>query len=244
MTRRLLLYKTGETDPQLVSAIGDYERWFERVVGEDARLELHRAFERPRHVWAGYDGMVITGSPRSLVEPEPWMDEAADFVRRAADAGVAVLGVCFGHQLIGYAYGGRVRQNPNGWEVGTISVGLTDEGRKDPLFRGLPGELQVNQSHRDEVCVLGPETRRLAGGAHTENQAIAVAGHVRGVQFHPEMDGAVIRRIITHRRELLDADAARRGRPQAIAERLALSGDTPHAERVLKNFVREIVRAA
>ncbi|HEY7954034.1 MAG TPA: gamma-glutamyl-gamma-aminobutyrate hydrolase family protein [Polyangia bacterium] len=244
MNPRLLLYKTGETDPNLVDDIGDYERWFARVVGAAATLEIHRAFEAPRHRLSGYDGLVITGSPRSLVEPEPWMDDAADFVRQAAGAGVAVLGVCFGHQLVGHAFGGRVRVNPNGWEVGTIEVALTDEGLRDPLFLGLPGRLRVNQSHRDEVDALGPEMRRLAGSAHTPNQAIAVGAHVRGVQFHPEMNGLVIRRIINHRRELLEADAARRGAPEAIAAQLAGSGDTPEAESVLRNFVAHFVRAA
>jgi GMP synthase (glutamine-hydrolysing) len=241
--QRILLYKTGETDPTLVPHIGDYERWFARVIGDDAALELHRAFERPQHDLSGYDGMVISGSPRSLVEPEPWMDDAAEFVRRAEDAGVPVLGVCFGHQLIGYAYGGRVRQNPNGWEVGTVDVELTDEGADDPLFTGLPRRLRVNQSHRDELGTLGPRARRLAGSAHTETQAIAVGEHVRGVQFHPEMDGFVIQRIIEHRRILLSDDARLRCRASfCVDERIRASGDTPDAERVIKNFVEHFVR--
>jgi GMP synthase (glutamine-hydrolysing) len=239
------LYKTGETDPQLICDIGDYERWFARVLGARCRLEIHRAFEAPRHRLRGYDGMVITGSPRSLVEPEPWMDDAAAFVRAADDAGVPVLGVCFGHQLVGYAYGGRVRQNPNGWEVGTTTVELTGEGASDPLFAGLPPRVRVNQSHRDEVWPLGPALTRLAAGAHTPAQAIAAGDHVRGVQFHPEMDGAVIRRLIAHRRTILDADAAARRRSRHSVDTLIRdAGDTPEAEKVLDNFVRAFVRAA
>ncbi len=243
--RNLLLYKTGETDPQLIRDIGDYEGWFSRVLsGQGCRLELHRAFEAPRHRLGGYDGLVITGSPRSLVEPEPWMDDAAEFIRAAADAGVPVLGVCFGHQLIGYAFGGRVRKNPNGWEVGSVEVELTDEGARDPLFAGLPRTLRVNQSHRDEVEILGPGVKRLAEGAHTANQAIAAAPHVRGVQFHPEMNAPVIRRLLEHRRAILCADAASRGRMLCVDSLLAAARDTPDAEGVLKNFVENFVRAA
>ena len=241
----ILLYKTGETHPALVPAIGDYEAWFARVLGEGVTLELHRAFEKPRHAPGGYDGMVITGSPRSLVdgEIEPWMDDAAAFVRAAADAGVPVLGVCFGHQLVGYAYGGRVRTNPNGWEVGTVDVELTDEGARDPLFAGLGRRLCVNQSHRDEVGTIGPETRVLAAGAHTAHQAIAVGDHVRGVQFHPEIDASTIRRIIEHRRLILTDDAARRCRADYCVDTLiARAANTPDAERVLVNFVDGFVR--
>jgi GMP synthase (glutamine-hydrolysing) len=242
---RILLYKTGETDPRLVPTIGDYETWFGRVFGDDATLEVHCAFDKPQHKLAGYDGMVITGSPRSLVdgEVEPWMDDAAAFVRAADDAGVPVLGVCFGHQLVGYAYGGRVRTNPNGWEVGTVDVALTDEGARDPLFAGLPRRIFVNQSHRDEVGTLGPTTRVLAAGAHTPHQAIAVGDHVRGVQFHPEMNAPVIQRIIAHRRLILADDAARRSRANYCVDSLiARATDTPDAERVLRNFVDQFIR--
>jgi GMP synthase (glutamine-hydrolysing) len=234
---RILLYKTGETDPTLVPHIGDYEAWFARVLGDEYALEVHRAFERPQHRLDGYDGMVITGSPRSLAAPkiEPWMDDAAAFVRDAATAGVPVLGVCFGHQLVGYAWGGRVRQNPNGWEVGTVDVELTDEGARDPLFAGLPRRLRVIQSHQDEVDVLGPETRVLSTSAHTQHQAIAVGAHVRGVQFHPEMSAPIIRRVMEHRRSVLQRDVDR-----LIAD----ASDCPDAERVLRNFVENFVRVS
>jgi GMP synthase (glutamine-hydrolysing) len=244
MRRHLLLYKTGETDPRLIDDIGDYERWFSRVLGPGFTLELHRAFEAPRHRLSGYDGLIITGSPRSLVEPEPWMDDSAAFVLQAADAGVPVLGVCFGHQLLGHAWGGRVRKNPNGWEVGTAWVELTDEGRRDPLFAELPERLQVNQSHRDEVHALGPDVRQLATGGHTAVQALAVCEHVRGVQFHPEMSGAIIRRILVNRREILSDDFRARGRSDTIDELIAQADDTPNSERVLQNFARAFVRRA
>jgi GMP synthase (glutamine-hydrolysing) len=164
-------------------------------------------------------------------------------VRAAADAGVPVLGVCFGHQLVGYAYGGRVRTNPNGWEVGTVGVELTDEGARDPLFAGLPRRIFVNQSHRDEVGALGPGTRLLASGAHTPHQAIAVGDHVRGVQFHPEIDAFTIQRIIEHRRLILADDAARRSRDgYSVDTLIAGAQNTPDAERVLRNFVEQFVR--
>lgn len=241
--RHLLLYNNGETPPSLQQDLGDYAAWFQRVLGGDVTLELHRGFERPRHRVTGYDGLILSGSPRSLAEPEPWMDEAADFVRTAASAGVPVLGVCFGHQLLGHAFGGRVRVNPKGWEVGTIEVELTDEGARDPLFVGLGRRLVVNQSHRDEVYELG-EAVRLAGGEHTEVQALAVGTHVRGVQFHPEMNAVVVRGLMTWRRLILTEDWARRDHAHTVEDRLGAACDTPDGERVLRNFVTELVKHA
>jgi len=241
--KRVLLYKTGESAPALARDVGDYERWFARVLDGIVRLELHLAFAgAPRPPGTTYDGVLVTGSPRSLVAPEPWMDEAAAFIRDVAAAGVPVLGVCFGHQLVGYAFGGAVRPNPRGWEVGSHEVALTDDGLRDPLFRDLPARLRVNQSHRDEVWPLGSSTRPLAANAHSPAQAIGVGEHVRGVQFHPEIDAVVMRRLIAERRALLADECARRG--ACLETLLAGAADTPDGERVLVNFVEAFVRAA
>ena len=189
--------------------------------------------------------MVITGSPRSLVEGSSrgWTTPPRSCAP-PTDAGVPVLGVCFGHQLVGYAYGGRVRKNPNGWEVGTVDVELTDEGARDPLFAGLPRRIFVNQSHRDEVGTLGPDTRVLAAGAHTPHQAIAV-GDARA------------RRAVSSRDERAGHPAHHRAPPPpsspttpAVAAAPATAStrsspapsDTPDAERVLVNFVDQFVQ--
>jgi GMP synthase (glutamine-hydrolysing) len=243
--RTVLLFKTGQTDGSLKGDIGDYEEWFSRILGEAVRLDVHDAITEPRADVSGLDGLLITGSPRSLVDPEPWMNEAAETVRRAHAIGVPTLGVCFGHQLIGHAFGARVRMNPNGWEFGTREVDLTDDGANDPLFAGLPRRVRVNQSHRDEVWELGATIRRLAGSDHTETQAIAVGTHVRGVQFHPEMSGKVVRRIIEYRKTILEEDLSCRGRCRTQLGRVVdASTDTPHGEQVLRHFVERFVRAA
>ena len=243
--RRLLLFKTGQTDTSLRGDIGDYEEWFARVLGDEISLDVHDAVTSPFADVSGLDGFIISGSPRSLVEPESWMHEAADTVRRAAAHGVPVLGVCFGHQLVAHAFGARVRMNPNGWEVGTSDVELTDAGAADLLFAGLPRRVRVNQSHRDEVWELSDSFRLLAGSAHTPTQAIAIGEHVRGVQFHPEMDGKVVRRIIEHRRPILETDLECRGRCRTqLGGIMNGSTDTPHGEQVLKHFLERFVSAA
>ena len=239
-TCRILLYKNGESDPAAMGELGCYERWFERSLPPSVRLEVHRGFDAPRHPLQGYDGLLLSGSPRSLVEREPWMDDAADFVRHAADVGVPVLGVCFGHQLVGYAWGCPVRQNPQGWEAGTTTVRLTEAGRRDPLFRGLSpgGGLAVNQSHRDELGAAAEGLGVLAENDHSAVQALAVGDHVRSVQFHPEMSAAEVRRLVAFRRVALDADARARNRPERCVEELiARAADTPAAQRLLHNWL-------
>ena len=67
---------------------------------------------------------------------------------------------------------------------------------------------------------------------------------MRGVQFHPEMNGVVIRRLINHRRAILHADVLQRGRAVTVDGLLAEAADTPDAEKVLQNFARHFVKAA
>ncbi|HJZ86491.1 MAG TPA: gamma-glutamyl-gamma-aminobutyrate hydrolase family protein [Polyangia bacterium] len=236
MTRpRLLLLKCGAAPREMAARCGDYQDWFSqglRGVPWDLVEPYQGAFQKPD--LAAYAGVLISGSPRSVSRPEPWMEEVADLVRAAHRRGTPVLGVCFGHQLIAWAFGGRVIRNPRGWELGTVDVEMTSDGRADPLFRGLGGPkgcLRVNETHEDAVDELSLPAgmRVLAQNAQTPVQALAYGDHVRGVQFHPEVTAAAAREYCVRR-----ADQVGLERAHALAQ---AATDTPDGERVLANFV-------
>jgi GMP synthase (glutamine-hydrolysing) len=127
------------------------------------------------------------------------MAELGRWARDAAAAGQPVLGVCFGHQLVGEALGGRAGRNPTGRETGTTEVHLTPEGRADPLFAGLPPVLAVQQTHSDALVVAPPDAVCLAGNASTPWQALAWGPMLRTVQFHPEMGAEALRELLAAR---------------------------------------------
>ncbi len=240
--KNVLLLKAGEAAHDVQRTVGDYERWFvESLAADGCRFDLlavHRGAAPPRSA-AGYDAVMMTGSPLSVTRPEPWMERAAHFMMDSAAQGIPVLGVCFGHQLLAHAHGARVVRNPQGREVGTVEVTLSAAGRDDPLFHGLPERFAVQATHEDIVEQPPAGATVLAGNANTAVQALAFGPLLRGVQFHPEVHPAAMRALILARAQKLEDEAV--GRGQAPGERMTrlLAGiaPSPAGQHILRNFV-------
>lgn len=247
----LLVYLAGAPPESVEARHGDFARWFGELASPyplHLRVCDGPAGERPPSP-RELAGIVITGSPSSLTAPEPWMEEAIALVRAGAEVGTPVLGVCFGHQVIGAAFGANVVRNPAGWEMGTHEVELTQTGRRDPLFRDMPSRFCANFSHRD---IVDPATVSAGNGlqvlAHNERagaQALAAGETVRGVQFHPEFTGEITRDYVRTRWDALEADALERSahgdHPERLFERTL---DCPQARHVFERFLEHFVSKA
>ncbi len=134
------------------------------------------------------DALVVLGGYEAAYDDDPRLAAEQELLRATVAAGVPVLGVCLGHQLLAAAFGGTVRRHPDGLEKGATSVRLLPAAADDPLFGALPvGEpLGVVQFHGDEVSELPPGAVLLASSDHSRVQAFRVGDRAWGVQFHPE----------------------------------------------------------
>jgi GMP synthase (glutamine-hydrolysing) len=237
----ILLVKCGDAANHIRLKVGDYDSWFAwALAGVRVNVNVVRPYLRESLPSAKpYDAVLVTGSSSSVREQLPWMKQTTTWLRDTAEAGKPILGVCFGHQLLGEAYGSKVVLNPNGRETGSIDLELTAEGRADPLFAGAPPQLTVQATHEDIVDRAPAGTRVLAGNGNTALQAVAFAKKVRGVQFHPELSAEGMRALIESRIEKLEAEAVARGVPKGHQVPRLLAGirPTPFGPQLLRNFL-------
>ncbi len=151
---------------------------------------------------AGFSHIILTGSESSIVEREPWADAEAAMVREAVAGGAAVLGSCWGHQLLAYALAGEahVRRAARP-EIGWIAIRL----EKDSELLGPAGTAPFTFSiHYDEVVDLPPGFEVLASTESCPIEAFRLTGKpVWGLQCHPEID---IRTGLKNLRDLVDRD--------------------------------------
>jgi len=149
------------------------------------RVELDEGDALPP--WQDFVAIVAMGGPMSVNDDAelPWLTAEKQAIADAVRAGVPYWGSCLGVQLLAAALGARVYSGTQP-EVGVLPVTLTDEGRSDPVFAGLPAEFLTLQWHGDTFDV--PEGGvLLASSPAFPNQAFRVGRTAYGVQFHVEV---------------------------------------------------------
>lgn len=137
---------------------------------------------------APYDKIIVSGSLTAATDDAPWIDRLLDFIRKAIELKKPYLGICYGHQVLARAIGGKtfVRRAEKG-EFGWTKIQTTED---NPLFAGLPKEFYSFESHFDEVTALPPGLKNFARSETCPIQACQFRDlPIFGIQFHPEKDG-------------------------------------------------------
>jgi GMP synthase (glutamine-hydrolysing) len=215
---------------------GDYAALIRATIGDAwpgtwTDVDLRHGAPLPEP--SGLAGVIVTGSSSSVTERAPWMLRTEEYLRGLTARGVPTFGICFGHQLLGQALGGEVTKNPRGREIGTVDVNLLAD---DPLLAATPPPHRANATHVDSIGRLPPGARVLARTALDPHAVVRFSAETWGVQFHPEMDGAIIRTYLEVRRALIAAEGI------DADQLLATAADAFAGESTLRRFA-EIVAA-
>lgn len=232
----LLIVQTGNTLPAIRARHGDFADWMRRGLGLERRhveVCMVHSGDRPRPA-EHYRAALVTGSASMVSDRLDWSEATSDWLRAAYARGLPLLGICYGHQLIAQALGGRVDYNPRGREMGTVEIERTDAD--DALFERMPKRFRAHATHEQSVVEMPPGATLLARSALDDCQAFRIGERCWGMQFHPEFSAAIMRAYIDGRRDALITE----GR-DAAALRGAVQ-PTPWARRALRRFA-QVARA-
>ncbi|MEQ9694596.1 type 1 glutamine amidotransferase [Shimia sp. SDUM112013] len=139
-----------------------------------------------------FDGVMITGSPASVHDTDPWVGQLFDLIREMDAKEVPVFGACFGHQAIALALGGKVGRNPEGWVHG---FAMTDSVGELP-FSERPAQVGLYASHIEQVVDVPEGAEIVASGPGCKVGGYLKGRHIFTTQYHPEMTDGFIADLV------------------------------------------------
>lgn len=171
------ILQTGRSPDSIRDKHGDYDEFFKRYLdGRGFEFVTYEVLDgkfpsSPQDA----DGWLITGSRFGAYEDHDWIPPLEDFLRATFAAKLPIFGVCFGHQILAQALGGKVEKFAGGWSVGPTAY-------KSERF----GDQKMVAWHQDQVTQL-PETATVVGSSDFCENAILVYGdQALTIQPHPE----------------------------------------------------------
>ena len=207
--KTLAILNCDRIQAKWVEIYGDYPAMFMTLLApfaEEVEFEIFDVIqgEYPDAI-DDVDGYLITGSRYSAYEQEPWIVRLGQFVEKLNSARKPLLGVCFGHQIIAQALGGKVEKASVGWEVGRGEYPIHVQTASMPSCKR---NFSLLVSHQDQVVTLPENAEVLAGYARCPIAAYRLDRHILCIQGHPEFTPAYCRELILKRYDLIGASKA------------------------------------
>jgi len=224
--------ETGRPPEELADRYDDYPTMFATLLADGGfEFSAYAALdgELPDSIHDA-DGWLITGSKFGVYEDHDWIPPLEEFVRKAYAANVPLVGICFGHQLIAQALGGKVEKFKGGWSIGGV----------DYPFGGQDGDLKLLAWHQDQVIEKPAEAEVVSATPFCQYAALVYGDKAFTVQPHPEFSTAYVRDLVEARREILPAEVTEHADDLTGAET-----DAPRiAGMIIDFFQRRAAQAA
>lgn len=183
------ILQTGHAPDELRPTVGNINTLFERLLdGQGFTFETYEVVDGdfPDGPDA-CDGWLITGSKHGAYDELPWIEPLETLIRDVYRIGHPLVGICFGHQIIAQALGGKVEKYAGGWAVGRQTYDWDGE------------QVSLNAWHQDQVVVRPEGATQVASNGFCENAALVYGDKIFTVQAHPEFDHRFIEGLIAAR---------------------------------------------
>jgi GMP synthase (glutamine-hydrolysing) len=202
MTKKTLgILQAGRTPEELSTSYADYNQLFVDLLGEDSFQYRHWAVlddELPNSI-NDADAWLITGSRHGAYEEHSWIPPLEQFIREVHASGGRMVGICFGHQIIAKAMGGKVEKFDGGWSVGRVEYLLdTRVFGTDPTT-----QTALMAFHQDQVVEIPEGARNVGGSGFCEHAALLYGSTMLTIQPHPEFNSAYVAGLIEARGDIL-----------------------------------------
>jgi GMP synthase-like glutamine amidotransferase len=201
---KLGILKTDAVRPEWASNFGEYPDMFTALLGRvDSSLEFV-TYDVEEGEYPGdvdeVDAYLITGSKSSVYDDKPWIATLMDFVRTLNARKKKVVGICFGHQIVAHALGGKTAKSSKGWGVGRH----THRFDVIPAWHdGGESDFDILVSHQDQIVENANGATVLASSDFCENAVVQLGDHILTFQGHPEFVSGYSREIMELRREAI-----------------------------------------
>lgn len=200
--RKILLVQSMITEERIERQRANFTRAIDSAAALDfiSAVDEKLSWTTPAELLEGYDGVIFGGSydfdfhgGRHEQDPARIMSmiilgRSRNIVGYASEAGLPILGVCFGHQIIGEMHGGMVVNDREQSKMGSYEVSLTEAGKQDPLFADLPETFYAQYAHKDSVTNLPEGATLLASSPSCKFAALRYGEKIYTMQFHPEVE--------------------------------------------------------
>lgn len=229
----VLIIHTGDPNDELKHSYGSYAVQLQRAAGlADHETEIVSVFQgqflrEPDQ----YRAVLITGSPTMVTDLVEWSERTAVWLRRAAVQGLPMFGVCYGHQLLSHAFGGKVGFNPAGRVAGTMNVKKHAIAADEHLLHEAPDSFPAHMLHSQVVLEPPPGATVLASSPMDPHHMLRLAPNIFSAQFHPEFSPDFVKAHLAYYTEVYGKCGI------DTAAMCAQVSETPQSAALLRRFL-------
>ena len=229
----VLIIHTGDPNEELKQTYGSYASQLQKAAGlADHETEIVAVFQgQSLREPDQYRAVLITGSPTMVTDLMDWSERTAAWLRRAADHGLPMFGVCYGHQLLSHALGGKVGCNPAGRVAGTMVVKKQAAAEQEVLLQQAPDGFVAHMLHTQVVLEPPAGAVVLASSPKDPHHMLRLAPKIFSAQFHPEFSPDFVKAHLSYY-----SDVYRQHGIDTV-QMAAQVSETPQSAALLRRFL-------
>lgn len=206
ITKKYALLLAAHDSEYVKKVYGGYLNVFMAAFGEEGEIwDLYRVVEGEFpdiNELETYDGFIVSGSPFDAYGNEDWILELCLLLQTLDAMQKKILGICFGHQVLCRALGGKVGRSPTGWDIGLREIKIDNEEylssqlNLENFNHEIPLSLTIIECHQDEVWEVPIDAEVVAFSDKTRVEMFTIGNHILGTQGHPEYTKDILYNII------------------------------------------------